>query len=1093
MPVTLTRLDVAQTLTRAIGAGESRRFDAIGAWGSGKAMLAAQVADALNRPLLIIAPNRIDADAIFDDLTTFSGEGRAALLPAWEVLPNDAMAPADDIVAERLNTLEALARAFDEGETKHIVAPVRSILQRVVRRTYLAGNTITLTIGDTHDLESLITQFSAMGYEREVMVEQRGHMSVRGGIFDIFPISSELPFRIEFFGDEIESIRRFEPETQRSIDQQEFVRILPRSEKSMLEQERERGLASILEYFPSNTLIVLEEPKAIAEEASRLDEQFPDNPYLMRWPDLHEAMQPYVQIGVAQLPFPSAPDTKRINAPMSSISGWRGNIDGFWSQLQLWDQEGYTVFLLCNNNGERHRLYELLEERGYDLARDRFDLHVELGRLRSGFVSHTDKLAILSEREMFGRHYTRRARRRFEAGEALRAYSDLKSGDFVVHAVHGIGRYFGLKKFSGKAGDFLAIQYSDGDKIYIPVTAIDTVQKYAAGEGSMPKIDRLGGASWQRTKAKVKKKLKDMTEELIKLYAEREARGGYAYPQDTPWQNEFEDAFEYDETPDQERAIIDVKADMESPRPMDRLVCGDVGFGKTEVALRAGFKCAVDGRQVAILVPTTVLAEQHYNNFMERVADYPIKVEMLSRFRSPKEVKSTIERIASGDVDIVVGTHRIISKDIKFKNLGLLIIDEEQKFGVAQKEAVKKMKTQVDVLTLTATPIPRTLNLALSGIRDMSVINTAPNDRLPVHTCIEAFDERLIQEAICRELARAGQVFFVHNRVHNILEFAQLIQELVPHARIGVGHGQMNEHELEHVMMGFVRKDIDVLVCTTIIGSGIDIPNANTIIINNADHFGLAELYQLRGRVGRYKHRAFAYLLVPGDRVITEEAQKRLKALEEFSTLGSGLRIAMRDMEIRGCGNLLGGEQHGCILAVGYETYAHLLQEAVAEIRGQAPRIALLPAFEAAVDASIPDGYIADEAQKIALYKRIAAVRTVEEVDEMQQEVADRFGKVPQQILTLLDVMRVRARGAEAGAKRIVGATYSLVVEFESQHALTTRVCTVLAQQFGERLNFKFGEQPSITYTFAETGENAVLRAADQLVRALIEAHEAVA
>ena len=479
--------------------------------------------------------------------------------------------------------------------------------------------------------------------------------------------------------------------------------------------------------------------------------------------------------------------------------------------------------------------------------------------------------------------------------------------------------------------------------------------------------------------------------------------------------------------------------------------------------------------------------------FTERVADYPIKVEMLSRFRSAKEIAVTVERIASGEVDIVIGTHRLLSKDLKFKDLGLLVIDEEQRFGVAQKEAIKKLRTQVDVLTLTATPIPRTLNLALSGIRDMSVINTAPNDRLPVHTCIEAFDERLIQEAVSREIARAGQVFFVHNRVHNIEEFAQLVQRLVPHARVAIGHGQMSEHELERVMLGFVHKEIDVLVCTTIIGSGIDIPNANTIIINNADHFGLSELYQLRGRVGRYKHRAFAYLLVPGERAVTEEAQKRLKALEEFSTLGSGLRIAMRDMEIRGCGNLLGGEQHGCILAVGYETYAQLLQEAVSEMRGHAPKPAMLPQFELNVDASIPDGYIAEESQKITLYKRIAAVKTVEEADEMFDELQDRFGKPPEQVERLVDVMRIRARAGEAGIKRIFAGQRSVVFEFESARSLTPKICAVLAQQFGERLNFKFGDQTSITFTHNDASENAPLKAADQLVRCLIEVHEAVA
>ncbi|MBM3290910.1 MAG: DEAD/DEAH box helicase, partial [Candidatus Hydrogenedentes bacterium] len=524
---------------------------------------------------------------------------------------------------------------------------------------------------------------------------------------------------------------------------------------------------------------------------------------------------------------------------------------------------------LCATSGERKRLLELLEERGYRPGQDAFDLRVDIGRLRGGFVVPTSKLAVLSEHEMFGRHYVRRARRRFEAGTALTTFGDLKSGDYIVHEQHGIGRYLGLRRFEGKAGDFLALQYTGGDKLYVPVTHIDMIQKFTGGDGAVPKVDKLGGATWARTRARVKKAVRDMTEDLLKLYAAREAREGHAFPGDTHWQAEFEDAFEYDETPDQMRAIVDVKRDMETAKPMDRLICGDVGYGKTEVAMRAAFKSVMDGKQVAVLVPTTVLAEQHYLNFAERFADYPIKVEMVSRFRSAKEVKSVIERLKSGEVDVAIGTHRLISKDVEFKDLGLVVIDEEQRFGVSHKERLKHLRTTVDVLTLSATPIPRTLNMSMMGVRDMSVINTAPNDRLPIHTCIAEFDERLIQEAIQRELAREGQVFYVHNRVQTIERAATLVQRLVPTARVGIGHGQMHEKDLEHVMTGFVHKEFDVLVCTTIIGSGIDIPNANTIVIDRADHFGLAELYQLRGRVGRYKHRAFAYLLIPGDRALS--------------------------------------------------------------------------------------------------------------------------------------------------------------------------------------------------------------------------------
>jgi transcription-repair coupling factor (superfamily II helicase) len=728
-----------------------------------------------------------------------------------------------------------------------------------------------------------------------------------------------------------------------------------------------------------------------------------------------------------------------------------------------------------------------MEEQGYRIGHDAFDVRIELGRLRAGFASTGDRIAVLSEREMFGRHYTRRTRRRFEAGTALTAFSDLKAGDYIVHQQHGIGRYFGLKRFEGKAGDFLAVQYTGGDKLYVPVTHIDMIQKYTGGDGATPKMDKLGGATWARTKARVKKAVRDMTEELVKLYAARESREGYAFSADTPWQAEFEEAFEYDETPDQARAIVDVKRDMESPRPMDRLICGDVGYGKTEVAMRAAFKAVMDGKQVAVLVPTTVLAEQHYLNFTDRFADFPIKVEMLSRFRSAKELKATVERMKSGEVDVVVGTHRLVSKDVQFKNLGLVVIDEEQRFGVAHKEKLKQLRTMVDVLTLSATPIPRTLNMSLLGVRDMSVINTEPNDRLPIHTCIEHFDEQLIAEAIQRELAREGQVFYVHNRVQTILSVAQSVRKLAPGARIGVGHGQMPEKELERVMTAFMHKEVDILVCTTIIGSGLDIPNANTIVIDNASYFGLAELYQLRGRVGRYKHRAFAYLLVPGDRALSEDAQKRLKALEEFSTLGSGFRIAMRDLEIRGCGNILGGEQHGQIATVGYDTYTQLIADTVAELKGEPILRRSLPLFEVAIDAFIPEQYVPSEAQKITLYKRIVGIQSEDEVDEMAAELADRFGKPPAPVRRLLAIMRVRALGGDAGVKRILASKGAVSVELESGHAMSRGNRDTLAQAFGNRLDFAWSENPSITIKLTPGGEEDPIKVAEHLLRAMTE------
>ncbi len=933
-----------------------------------------------------------------------------------------------------------------------------------------------------------MARFVQQGYVRELMVEQRGHVSVRGGIFDLFPISAELPYRLEFFGDEIESIRRFEPETQRSVDSVDEVFVPPRTEGSESSAEcADTGSTGLAGYLPDNTMLAFDEPVAIADEAQRLDDQFRDAAWHVTWEETQASVEQFDRLSLAQVAYSGVRDAPRFTASMGSMTSWQGHTEDFWDQLSHWDRDGYTVVLLAANPGERTRLRELVKEHGYRLDRDAFDLRIELGRLRAGFSSSTDRLAVLSEHEVFGRRYVRRTRRRFEASAAITTFSDLKSGDYIVHIHHGIGRYLGLRRFEGKSGDFLTLQYGKGDKLYLPVTHIDAVQKYTGGDGGLPKIDKLGGATWARTKSRVRKTVRDMTEELLKLYAARETRQGHSFSPDSPWQHEFDDAFEYDETPDQARAIIEVKKDMISPQPMDRLVCGDVGYGKTEVALRAAFKAVLDGKQVALLCPTTILAEQHFTTFQQRLADFPVAIDSLSRFRTQTQQKATVAKLKTGEVDIVIGTHRLVSKDIEFKDLGLVIIDEEQRFGVAQKERLKQLRTIVDVLTLTATPIPRTLNLALLGVRDMSVINTAPNDRLPVHTCVESFDERLVEEAIRRELARQGQVFFVHNRVRTILPFAQLIQRLVPEARLGVGHGQMSERELEGVMARFIHVEIDVLVSTNIIGSGLDIPNANTIIINNADHFGLAELYQLRGRVGRYKHRAFAYLLVPGDRVLTEDAQKRLKALEEFSTLGSGFRIAMRDLEIRGCGDILGAEQHGSITAVGYDTYSQLVAEAVAELKGEPVRQRVLPACEIAADAYIPEGYVPSEAQKISLYKRISGVKSIDEIDEMREEMTDRFGAPPLPARRLLEVMRVRALGVDAGAKRVVCGKTAVAVEFESGQVLTRKSRDTLAHRFGDRLDFAWQGDPTITLrTSAETPED-ILDAASLLLGAMAE------
>jgi len=1086
MPVDLPQLDAVKAVLEAADR-EAGEIDLVGPWGAAKTVVAFQAAAARESSLLVVTAGRADAEAVYEDLCTFAGEDRCALMPAWEVLPTDVMAPADDIVAERMDALKRLAGALEDGRPLYTAIPVRALLQYVAPRKELTSRRLCLSVGQEYDLEDLLATLVDMGYRRELMVEQRGEMSVRGGIFDLFPISGELPCRLEFFGDEIESIRRFEPETQRSVDRLDTVQVLPRSEKAFLAQQASGpgGLAPIAQYLPANTLIALDEPLNVAEDARAVERQCGDARYFMDWAAAQRHLAPFTRLSLSQLAHDTRPGARSVRRAMESISGWARDVQGFWEQLHIWEMEQYTVILICNNTGERKRLYELLEEQGYTPGQGDYDLRVEIGRLRPGFVSSADRLAVLSEREVFGRHYVRRVRRRFEAGAGITTFSDLRAGDYVVHVVHGIGRYEGLRRFGGKPGDFLAIRYAGGDMLYVPAGEIDQVEKYIGGDGAMPKIDKLGGGSWARTKKRVKKAVHDMTQELVKLYAAREARDGHAFSADTPWQAEFEDAFEYEETPDQARAIAEVKADMQSSRPMDRLLCGDVGYGKTEVALRAAFKAVMDGRQAAVLVPTTVLAQQHHATFTERLADYPVRVEVLSRFRSAKEQADSIDGLKSGEVDIIIGTHRLLSKDVAFKNLGLLVIDEEQRFGVAQKEKIKQLRTHVDVLTMTATPIPRTLHLSLMGSRDMSVINTAPNDRLPIHTCIESFDEDLIREAIRREVAREGQAFFLHNRVQTITPMAELLRRLVPEVRLAVAHGQMPERQLERVMTAFIRKETDVLVCTTIIGSGLDIPNANTIIMNRADRFGLAELYQLRGRVGRYKHRAFAYLLIPGDRVPTEDAQKRLKALEEFSALGAGFRIAMRDLEIRGCGNILGGEQHGHIAAVGYEAYTHLIQEAVAELKGEAVARRTLPPFEIAADAYVPEAYVPSAAQKITLYKRISGILSIEAADEMYDELADRFGRPPAPVKRLIDIMRVRALGADVGVKTMSAGRDRVSVEFLSSQLFGRQARNALKEAFGSAIEFAWQDRPTVSLRVTEEGD--AVQVAEHLLRMLSE------
>ncbi|UCD57481.1 MAG: transcription-repair coupling factor, partial [Candidatus Hydrogenedentota bacterium] len=977
-----------------------------GLWGASRRVFAGELADSLDRALLFVTPTIEAAETALGDFESFYDSHDLHLFPPREYLPPSDVLTPDQSVSERLLTLRTLLRTGDRTNLPIVIAPARSLLQYLPGPQLIAPKLLKLRVGDAWRLERLSAALVERGYRRCSMVETRGEFSIRGGIVDIFAVCAEDPFRLEFFGDDIESIRAFDAVTQRSYERLDQVELMPRN-RWVDSPGPQDGEATILDYLPENAIIVWDEPLRIEMEASQ--------EHLAPIYDVaHERMarlegilanarRPMVCLSRFEQSSEIFSGFDCFGVHCHSLEPVAGQIEAFIAKLGKWLESGFQAVLVCNNEGETKRLMELLQDAGMNphfspRFNERHQLSITLGRLRSGFAIDEIGLVVASDQEIFRRYSRRRPRKKFRGGAPIARFTDLRVGDYVVHANHGIGIYRGLSYLPDQKSEFLMLEYLDGDKLYVPVSMMHLVQKYVGSDDEPPKVYKLGGTAWFRVQERVRRSIRDIAGELLELYAARRVLPGFSFSPDASWQSEFEDAFIYRETEDQLSAIEEVKRDMERRSPMDRLICGDVGYGKTEVALRASFKSVMDSRQVAVLVPTTILAQQHYTTFRERLADYPVRVEMLSRFKTPAEQKEIIAELAEGRVDIVIGTHRLIQNDITFKDLGLVIIDEEQRFGVAHKERLKKLRRLVDVLTLTATPIPRTLHMALMGARDMSVINTPPEDRLSVITVVTEFNERLIREAILREIAREGQVFFVHNRVETIERMSDFLRRLVPEARIGIAHGQMPERELQSVMARFLDREIDVLVCTTIIESGLDIPNVNTMLINRADKFGLADLYQLRGRVGRYKHRAYAYLLIPGRVALSEVAQKRLKVIEEFSELGSGFRIALRDLEIRGAGNILGAEQHGDIAAVGFEMYCQLLEEAVAELEGRKTEKLQLPTAEFDVHCFIPDDYVASPAQKLALYKKIGLARTEEDIDTTAEEMEDRYGPIPPEL-----------------------------------------------------------------------------------------------
>jgi transcription-repair coupling factor (superfamily II helicase) len=1009
---------------------------------------------------VVVVPTDEDVERFACDVRFFMGAlegGSASVLkeiikpfPSLQIDPYRKLAPHFHIAAARAAALHGLAT----GSSRVVVASGAALLPRLSHPDRLRSTSIDLKPGMELGPIELGDLLADAGFTREDPVDEHGEFCVRGGIVDWFPAGAANPIRVEFVGDTIESIRRYDPATQRSVGTLDQVTLVPLRETFDEEGGRaSRPLFSVFEYLGGRdlTLVISEEEEVAAEvasveeqlatsfeEAKTEDEQAPaPEEFSIGWDAIAPRLANATRLD--QLAIEGSGDG--LNIACQPAVEFRGRIQEWIAEVRRMRERGDTVLFVALAEGRAERTVELLAE--YDLRGvllDRTDelinaaIFVTVGQLSKGFRLPTAQLQIIAETDVFEEERAKVERRgdrhRSIAKTFLSDLRDLKVGDFVVHVDHGIGEFVGLKQIgvSDSTQEFMELRYAGDDKLFVPVERLDLVQKYSGT--TKPPLDKLGGTSWERAKTRVRKAMRDMAEELLKLYAARKAVPGYAFSPDSHWQREFDDAFEYDLTPDQATAIADIKRDMESPTPMDRLLCGDVGYGKTEVAMRAAFKAVMDGKQAAFLAPTTVLAFQHLKTLSERFAGFPVRIDMISRFRSKAEQDVIIADIAAGKIDIIVGTHRLLSRDITFKDLGLLVVDEEQRFGVAHKERIKQMRRRVDVLTLSATPIPRTLNMSLIGIRDMSIIETPPKDRLSIQTNVVKFDSHVIDRAIRNELARGGQIYFVHNRVESIFSIGALINRLVPEARVVVGHGQMGEHELEQAMLDFISRKYDVLLATTIIENGLDIPNVNTIIINRADRYGLSQLYQLRGRVGRSDRPAYAYLLIPPDDTLSQVAKKRLAAIREFSDLGSGFRVAALDLEIRGAGNLLGGEQSGHIETVGFEMYMKLLEQAVRELKGEELVDDVRAAVNLRVDLRIDDSYVPDMNQRLMIYRKVAAARTDEELDQILNELGDRYGPLPDTVEHLEQYGRIRILADRLGVESIDREGQTVMIKF---------------------------------------------------------------
>jgi transcription-repair coupling factor (superfamily II helicase) len=1084
---------------------------------------------------LIITSSYIKAKRLAEDLSFFVDK-KIFVIPEEEQLFLQYEAKSHGIMEERLAALKALL----SGESCVIIAPVLGAVKKLAPKRIFSENTMGFSLGDETDLEQIKRKLTYMGYERAAYIESKGQYSIRGGIIDIYPADCVYPYRIELFGTEVDSIRTFDPVSQRSVETMKSAEIYPAeqmvqeenlfriaadkltkaydtyakrlegAQKERLLQRKTRLLdyienttnVQLLEnyihyfyedteylwdYMEKDSIVMLEDPDRIREVLdSREKEDKEDFKTILERgeavPGDYKAFPSKADLEVVYHYSPLflfTPFQKqlrgldRLDTSLQLTSKqapvFNGRMDFLETDLKGYLKQGYDITIVCATEERIENLRNFIER--FDLSHQ---IKLAKGNLTSGMEYPEEKLVYLWDGDIFTTQKHRKPKgSEKKKGKPIKTFTDIRKGDYVVHENHGIGKFVGVEQLviQKVKKDYLKIKYAGEDMLYVPVEQMDMIQKYVGADGSTPKINKLSGGDWKKVKAKAKAAIANMAKELLELSAARKTRGGHAFSSDSIWQKEFEDMFPYEETADQLRCIKEIKADMERPLSMERLLCGDVGYGKTEVAARAVFKCVSDGKQAAVLVPTTILANQHYYTFKDRFERFPFKVEMLSRFRNEKQQETIIEGVKKGSIDVLVGTHRLLSKDVEYKDLGLLVIDEEQRFGVQHKEALKKLKSNVDVLTLSATPIPRTLHMSLVGIKDMSLLEEPPEERYPVQTYVLEQDDELIRDAIQRELDRDGQVYVVYNRVRGIHKIAAQISQLVPDAVVSVGHGQMNEKELEDVMIDFVNHESNVLVATTIIESGIDIPNVNTIIILDADRYGLSQLYQLRGRVGRSTRMAYAYLMYQKDKVLSELAEKRLRAIKEFTEFGAGFHIAMRDLEIRGAGNLLGTEQHGHMMSIGYELYCKLVDDAVRALGGEIVNPDREEtSIELDVSAYIPDAYIGEELLKLQMYKKIAAIKDTEDQEEIIDELIDRFGELPQEVMNLINVSYIRAMAEKSGISRIHEEQKKLIFEFYDQNLLHPKKIAKLSEIYGLGILIHAGVKPFIKCNF--TGKN---------------------